>query len=91
MIDDLKQYVLDMQTEPPFTHAQVLERLPRWMVADFDCLAGPHNWLELTHTAGWPGVAYSWCRTCQARRRRKTWPDDTRDPLAVIYDLQFGR
>lgn len=76
------------------TQAEVLEHLPQWMVADFDCPArGPHDWLVTTSGCGVPepdGLVYAWCKNCPAKRRTP-WPDTQRDALDVIYDLQFSR
>lgn len=72
------------------TQAGVLDRLPRWMVADFDCPdRGPHQWREVK-TSYVAECHYEFCVTCT--RRRKVEPClDTRDPLEVIYGLQFRR
>lgn len=72
------------------THVEVLGRLPRWMVADFDCPdRGPHDFLPPVASGG---NHYEWCRNCKRMRRTiDEWPDIQRDPLEVIYGLQFSR
>lgn len=58
-----------------FTLEQVLEWLPPHIVADFDCPAGPHDWLDAVTAAG---NTYRWCRNCTRMRRTETWPDTGR-------------
>lgn len=72
-----------------WTQAEVLERLPPSIAIDFDCPAGPHDWM----VAGQPyhGLQFLFCRRCPAHRRRLTpWPDML-DPLDTVYALQFSR
>lgn len=71
------------------TQAEVLERLPQWMWADFNCPdRGPHGWVGTQAT----GETRLFCKYCPAKRRIQC-PDDmlSRDPLEVIYALQFSR
>lgn len=71
------------------TQAEIVARLPQWMVADFDCPAGPHDYLPRVTSRG---NNYEWCRHCnRMKRTADPWPDTERDPLEVIYDLQFRR
>jgi hypothetical protein len=71
------------------TQTDVLQWLPQWMVADFDCPNGPHEYLARVTSRG---NHYEWCRHCN-RMKRTVEPceDDTRNPVEVIYALQFGR
>lgn len=87
---DLKAALGPVDLEAPaYTQAEVLDRLPRWMVADFDCPRGPHEWLPRATSRG---NHYEWCRHCNRMKRTvDEWPDTQRDPLEVIYDLQFRR
>lgn len=72
-----------------FTQAAIAATLPPSIATDFDCPDhGPHDFL--------PGVTsrgnhYEWCRHCNRLKRTvEPWPD-TRDPLDVVYSLQFSR
>lgn len=71
------------------TQAEIVERLPPWMRADFTCPArGAHEWLE-TGGARWAtGVVYAFCKRCDAKKRTvdAEW-EVTRPALEVIYDL----
>lgn len=71
------------------TQAEVLERLPQWMRADFDCPSGAHEWLHIVPPTSFN--AYAFCKHCPTKRRGPGCPDTERDPLDVIYDLQFSR
>lgn len=73
---------------PVRTQVEVLERLPQWMVADFDCPRGPHEWLGVATM----GADYRFCKHCD-RRKRTPCLDDMlhRDPLEVIAALQSAR
>lgn len=50
------------------TIAEVLERLPSDIAAEFDCTRGPHRWVK--------GLAgrYDFCLDCP-KVRRLPWPD----------------
>lgn len=54
------------------TQAEVLELLPRWMVADFDCPSGAHEWRDC-RVGG--EVAFRWCKHCTAHRRVVRQPE----------------
>lgn len=72
------------------THAEVFERLPQWMRADFDCPDhGAHDFLPRVTSRE---NHYEWCRHCNRMKREvDEWPSTERDPLDVIYSLQFSR
>lgn len=53
------------------TQAAVLERLPAYIVVDFNCSAGPHDWMAVTAA----DVIWEFCRNCPTKRRKLTWPD----------------
>lgn len=79
-----------MTWEGIWTQAEVVERLPQWMRADFDCVRGPHDFLPRVTSRG---NHYEWCRNCNRMKRTiDPWHDiENRDPLEVIYALQFSR
>lgn len=57
---------------PMITLEQVLEHLPRWMQADFDCPGrGPHTWLPRVTGRG---NSYEFCRHC-TRLKREVDPE----------------
>lgn len=73
-----------------WTQAEILECLPQWMRADFDCPArGAHEWTARVTSRR---NHYEFCHHCNRTKRTvDEWPDTERDALEVIYALQFSR
>lgn len=61
------------------TLAEVLQWLPPHIVAEFDCVGGPHQWMPRITSRG---NTYEWCRIC-TRMRRTSWLDTHPDQRIV--------
>lgn len=54
---------------------QVLAWLPVHIAADFDCVGGPHEWLEVASGGVMAGTTYTFCKRCPRKKRISSWPD----------------
>lgn len=64
-----QQWLTEEQTRPSVTLDSVLYWLPPWIVQDFNCVRGPHEWLSTqVNLIGSEGVM-QFCKHCPAKRR----------------------